>query len=181
MALISIRAKWRSTLSAYRSVEKKYLTQPALLERRFHDTYPRTHRLSRTASRKPRHTPLQSQDVVFVRRSASASVVRDRFCDDPRSRLVHVLFVHVLQRRPWNALQYRSVASDKLKVGSFRFLINVHHGQYPVVALSGNAVVLPWNAECHVPSLRRPYRHSRGGNFKLHHYRIVGVTSPCRT
>src|ERR1022692_3679094 len=83
-----------------------------------------------------------------------------------RSGLVRVLFVHVLQSRPWNALHYWPVASDKLKVGGFRFLINVHHGQYPVVALSGNAIVLPWNAECHVPSLRRPYRHSRGREFQ---------------
>jgi hypothetical protein len=62
------------------------------------------------------------------------------------SGLVHALFIHVLQRRPRNALHYGPVASDKLKVGSFLFLINVHDGQYSMVALSGNAVVLPWNA-----------------------------------
>src|ERR1035437_4991476 len=57
------------------------------------------------------------------------------------------------------------------KVGGFRFLNNGHHGQYPVVALSGNAVVLFWNAECHVPSLRRLPWPSRPEKFKLHHYR----------
>src|ERR1019366_7769077 len=78
-----------------------------------------------------------------------------------RSGLAHVLFVHVLQSRPWNALHYWPVASDKLKVGGFRFFINVHHGQYPVVALNGNAVVFPWNAECHAPSLRHSRSRSR--------------------
>jgi hypothetical protein len=90
-----------------------------------------------------------------------------------RSGLVRVLFVHVLQSRPWNALHYWPVASDKLKVGGFRFLINVHHGQYPVMALSGNAVVLPWNTECHADSLRRSCWRSRAQKFKLHHYRVA--------
>ena len=90
-----------------------------------------------------------------------------------RSGLVRVLFVHVLQSRPWNALHYWPVASDKLKVGGFRFLINVHHGQYPVVALSGNAVVLPWNTECHADSLRRSCWRSTAEKFKLHHYRVA--------
>ena len=97
-----------------------------------------------------------------------------RFPDDSGSGLVHILFVHVLQSRPWNALHYRPVASDKLKVGGFRFLINVHHGKYPVVALSGNAVMLPWNAECHGDSLRRSFWGSRGQKFKLHYYPLVG-------
>jgi hypothetical protein len=111
---------------------------------------------------------LGSEDEFFDHKGVS--ILRGRFPDDPRSGLVHVLFVHVLQSRPWNGLHYRPVASDKLKVGGFRFLINVHHGQYPVVALSGNAVVLPWNPECHVPSLRRPCWRSRAEKFKLHHY-----------
>ena len=37
MALISTRAKWRSSLSACSSVRKKYLTPPALLERQYYD------------------------------------------------------------------------------------------------------------------------------------------------
>ena len=35
MALISTRAKWRSSPSGWSRVGKKYLTQPALSERRF--------------------------------------------------------------------------------------------------------------------------------------------------
>ena len=72
----------------------------------------------------------------------------------------------MLQSRPWNALHYRPVTSDKLKVGGFRFLINVYHGQYPVLALSGNAVVLPWNAECHVPRLCRSLSHTSPVNLQ---------------
>src|ERR1039457_3111632 len=95
-----------------------------------------------------------------------------------RSGLVRVLFVHGLQSRPWNALHYRPVASDKLKVGGFRFLINVHHGQYPVLALGGNGsgFLGMRSAMSQVYAVRTGIQG--GENFKLHHYRIVGVTSP---
>ena len=39
MALISMRAKWRSSSSAYLSLLEKYLTPPALLETRFFTNY----------------------------------------------------------------------------------------------------------------------------------------------
>jgi hypothetical protein len=70
--------------------------------------------------------------------------------DQSSAGLARVLFAHVTKSRPRNASYRGTIAGDKLKIGGFCLIINVHNGQYPIVALNGNAVMCLRNSECHV-------------------------------
>ena len=78
------------------------------------------------------------------------------FSDDSRSGLVRVLFVHVSESRPGNALHHGAIPGYKLEIRRFRFLVNAYNDKYSIVAQDGNAVVLFRNTRFHALSLRRP-------------------------